>query len=60
MKQIRFADIGVRLLAHPREINLFVRELPASKKDSLFEVVRVLEQEGMIELTGQLPPPDHC
>lgn len=60
MKHIRFSDIGFRLLAHPRDINLFVRELPAEKKNSLFEVVRALEQEGLIELTGQLPPPDRC
>jgi hypothetical protein len=60
MTEIKFLDIRFRLLADPKEVNLFVRELPISKKDSLFEVVRELEQAGMIELHGQLPPPDHC
>jgi len=60
MKTLRFADVRFRLLADPREVNLFVRELPASKKDSLFEVVRELEGAGLIELHGQIPPPDHC
>ena len=60
MSEIRFADIRFRLLVNPKEVNLFVRELPADKKDSLFEVVRELEEAGMIELEGQLPPPDHC
>ncbi|MGI6366400.1 MAG: hypothetical protein ACOX2G_11890 [Bacillota bacterium] len=60
MKEIRFADVRFRLLTSPRELNLFVRELPSHKKDSLFEVVRELEKAGLIELQGQLPPPDYC
>jgi len=60
MKEIRFADVRFRLLASPRDVNLFVRELPGDKKDSLFEVVQELEKAGLIELHGQLPPPDHC
>lgn len=60
MKELRFADVRFRLLAEPRDINFFVRELPGHKKDSLFEVVRELEQAGLIELHGQIPPPDHC
>ncbi len=60
MKRLRFADVRFRLRASPREVNIFVRELPSHKKDSLFEVVRELEQAGLIELHGQLPPPDHC
>lgn len=60
MKEIRFSDVRFRLLKDPKELNLFVRELPGHKKDSLFEVVRELEHAGYIELEGQLPPPDHC
>jgi hypothetical protein len=60
MKKLRFTDIRFRLLASPKDVNLFVRTLPAGKKDSLFEVVKELEQAGMIEIHGQLPPPDHC
>ncbi|HHY92403.1 MAG TPA: hypothetical protein GX511_03590 [Firmicutes bacterium] len=34
----------------PEEINRFVRSLPSEKKDSLFEVVQILDQEGLITL----------
>jgi uncharacterized protein (DUF2461 family) len=34
----------------PEEINRFVRNLPPEKKDSLFEVVQILEREGLITL----------
>ena len=52
MKEIRFADVRFRLLTFAPELNLFVRELPSHKKDSLFEVVRELEKAGLIELQG--------
>jgi hypothetical protein len=32
----------------PEEINRFVRELPPEKRESLFEVLKELEQAGMI------------
>ncbi|NLJ74046.1 MAG: hypothetical protein GX331_03545 [Firmicutes bacterium] len=43
---------GVRFVnnASPEEINNFVRNLPEHQKDSLFEVVRLLDQEGLITL----------
>lgn len=43
---------GVRFVnnASPKEINNFVRNLPEHQKDSLFEVVRLLDQEGLITL----------
>lgn len=34
----------------PEEINRFVRELPEDKKGSLFEVVQILDKEGLITL----------
>ena len=34
----------------PEEINEFVRNLPSSQKDSLFEVVSLLHKEGLITL----------
>lgn len=34
----------------PQEINEFVRQLPASERESLFEVVHRLEQEGLITI----------
>lgn len=60
MKEIKFSDVRFKLLADPQALNRFVRELPSHKKDSLFAVVRELEQAGLIKLEGQLPPPDHC
>lgn len=32
----------------PEEINRFVRQLPPEKKESLYEVLKELEQAGMI------------
>jgi hypothetical protein len=34
------------------EINVFVRELPADKKDSLFEVMTELEHAGLITVVN--------
>lgn len=34
----------------PEEINQFVRQLPASKRDSLFEVLQELSQQGLITI----------
>lgn len=34
----------------PAEINRFVRSLPVAKRDSLFEVVKELDQAGLITL----------
>jgi hypothetical protein len=60
MKEIKFSDVRFKLLTDPQALNRFVRGLPSHKKDSLFEVVRELEQAGLIKLEEQLPPPDHC
>lgn len=37
-------------LAPPEQINRFVRELPADRRESLFEVLKTLEQEGLIKI----------
>ncbi len=34
----------------PQEINEFVRQLPAGKRDSLFEVLQELGQKGLITI----------
>lgn len=41
---------GVRFVNNvpPREINEYVRSLPPEEKESLFEVIQKLRQEGMI------------
>jgi len=33
-----------------KEINLFVRNLPSDKKDNLYEVIKELEENGLIDL----------
>jgi hypothetical protein len=34
----------------PEEINNFVRQLPAGKRDSLFEVLQALNEDGLITI----------
>lgn len=36
----------------PREINIFVRELPEEKRDSIFEVLTELNKEGLITIVN--------
>lgn len=55
-------------LAHARDINEFVRTLSADKKDSLFEVMQALHENGYIRIendgefidpVGQIHPDTH-
>ncbi|MCF6094102.1 hypothetical protein L1765_09020 [Microaerobacter geothermalis] len=43
---------GVHFTNHvpPEEINVFVRNLPAGKRESLFEVLKELEQAKLITI----------
>ncbi|MDW7675488.1 MAG: hypothetical protein SCK28_13250 [Bacillota bacterium] len=45
---VKFGGVKFSNNTSPNEINRFVRELPASKKDSLFEVIKELDKEGLI------------
>mgnify|MGYP001367556260 CR=1 FL=1 len=51
------------------EINRFIRQLPAGKRESLFEVLTILNQEGLITIKndglwadgeGKLNGSDEC
>ncbi len=51
---LRFGGAPFHLKATPREINRFVSRLPEEKSRSLFEIVSVLRDEGLIEIeSGQ-------
>ncbi|AVX21568.1 MULTISPECIES: hypothetical protein [Carboxydocella] len=43
---------GVHFTANvsPHEINTFIRELPAEKRDNLFEVLSELDAKGLITI----------
>jgi hypothetical protein len=46
----KYGGVHFTQLKHAREINDFVRTLPAEKKDSLFEVMQELHNQGYIEI----------
>ncbi len=47
-KHVRFGGVSFENLVPPQEINRFVRELPADKRESLFEVIQQLRDAGLI------------
>jgi len=49
-KHVRFGGVRFKNNVPVEQINEFVRALPASKRDSLYEVAKILEQEGMITI----------
>ena len=49
-KYVQWGGVSFTNNAAPEEINEYVRQLPADKKDSLFEVVKELEKAGLITL----------
>lgn len=49
-KHVRFGGVRFENLVPPEEINRFVRELPPSKRDSLFEVIQQLRDAGLIKV----------
>lgn len=48
---------GVRFInnASPQEINRYVRELPPEDRESLFEVIKILHDEGLITVLEDEP-----
>ncbi|MGI6034410.1 MAG: hypothetical protein ACOYCE_01205 [Limnochordia bacterium] len=48
---------GVRFInnASPQEINRYVRELPPKDRESLFEVIKILHDEGLITVLEDEP-----
>lgn len=50
---LKYGGVKIRNLVPPVKINRFVNELPADKKDSLFEIASELEQEGLIQVLNE-------
>lgn len=49
----KFGGVKFRNNVSAEEINKFVRELPASERESLFQVIRRLEIEGLITVDDE-------
>lgn len=61
MKQIKFGGVQFAANVPPQEINKFVRELPKDKKDSLYEVIKELADNNLINLEGfEYPQDEDC
>lgn len=46
----RHGGVHFTQLAHTREINDFVRNLPEDQRDNLFEVIQALHNQGLIRI----------
>lgn len=46
----KFGGVHFVNLVPQRQINEFVRDLPGTKRDSLFEVMQELDQGGLIKI----------
>lgn len=49
-KHVKYGGVRFENNVSPEKINEFVRRLPASRKESLFEIVSQLDKEGLITL----------
>lgn len=49
-KYLKYGGVQFTNNVSPKEINLFVRDLPQAKKDNLYEVIKELEVQGLITL----------
>ena len=49
-KHLKFGGVSFKNNVSPEEINEFVRNLPESERDSLFEVVNKFRDAGLITL----------
>lgn len=49
-KFVKYGGVKFHNNVEPKEINEFVRALPSDKKDSLYEVIKELENAGLITL----------
>lgn len=57
-KVVKFGGVVFHNNVDPDEINKFVRELPQQKKDSLFEVIKELDAQGLITVDPTLDQDD--
>jgi hypothetical protein len=54
IKYLKYGGVQFVNNVPPEEINRFVRDLPPSRRESLYEVVKTLHDEGLITvLEGQ-------
>lgn len=51
---LKFSGVGFNAKVSPTEINRFVNNLPADKRQSLYQVTEELKSAGMIETTGNI------
>ena len=49
-KFLKYGGVKFTNNVSPKEINLFVRNLSPEKKDNLYEVIKELEDQGLITL----------
>ncbi len=49
-KFVKYGGVKFENLVSPGEINAFVKELPNDKKDNLYEVIKELDNAGLITL----------
>lgn len=55
-KHIKYAGTGFKAKTSPSKINRFVRDLPESERQSLYQVSEKLQSAGLIESTGEFTP----
>jgi len=55
----KYGGVHFTQLAHTREINDFVKSLPDDKRDSLFEVLTELNNQGFIRIENDANWMDH-
>lgn len=54
---LKYGGVRFENNATPEEINAFVNSLSEEQRRSLFNVVTLLEEEGLITLIEATPPP---
>lgn len=52
-KFVKYGGVKFTNNVSPKEINLFVRNLPSHKKDNLYEVIKELEESGLITIEDE-------
>lgn len=53
-QHIKYGAVGFNLKVSPSRINRFIRNLPESKRASLYQVTEELKSRGLIDTTGEV------
>jgi len=56
LKYMKYGGVKFKPLVSPKEINTYVRSLPANKRESMFEIAQELQSQGMIEIYAHEEP----